>query len=297
MSGDLLSNSGWFYSLSCKHTSDFSANALPLSVFTNNSDAIKLCLNKLESEIQLNDKHMIFSSELLEKLPLYHMNFAIDFFILLRKYFDNIVVAYSIRDMVDWSSSIFKQLVCDPHKPYALSINQYVDSIVQDYPKISTITSSWKQCGIDDISIYWYGHNFDDNLRYLLSTVGLNLNIKNPGTINRSIDGDILRLIYYHNINYPSYPLDKKIKLVQNFRKINNKLINTKFNYKLYAIPKKYHKLIMRKYLEDIYNLREIKLLNKFIKKSNYGSMFIPMNDLEYMNTLTEINQLYRLDI
>lgn len=294
---EMLKSHQWFYSLSCKYSIDYSANNLALAIFSNDEKLISDNLANLEMEIiNFKDLNMILSSELLATILINKHKQSLKLLDLLNKNFDHIDVIYYIRDIIEWTGSIFKQYVTNQKDPYSKSIHQYINDSLYIVPSIKDIISSWKNTKLfNNIYLAWYSKNFDNNIEPILNTCGIfNMSIKNPGIINKSLDGKLLRINYFYNSIYKSLPYDF-IRILKKIRNLNNQIANPAIIYKTNIVPSNYYSQI-RNLFEQNYQdtIKHAIVLNEINNSSiDYGVPFEPIkNKIEWDHEINTIKDL-----
>lgn len=180
---------------------DYSHNNLSLSVVQSKTNDLMHYLHFLQQEITTyKNADLLISSEILEKTPIIAPEFLEIFLSVLSKYFTSINVVYCGRNEIELCDSVFKQKVGAPDIRYCESTETFIDHFFRSTPTYSEIVQSWKNIKhINNVYFFWY-NSFDKNIENIFSACSLkDLSIKNPGIVNRSIDGKLLQLCYFYN--------------------------------------------------------------------------------------------------
>lgn len=298
-----LRQNSWFYSLSCRHSSDYSANPIGLAIFEQKRESLDFLLRQLETEINsVPNENMILSSEILEKSVMYLPGESLfDSFIdLLQKHFNIIDIVYCIRDPFGLCNSMFKQFVSNSANPYTNSINHFINNVFRTMPTPNAVYLSWlhKVKSLHNFYVYHYSPIFQNNYNAFMKTLQFTTPSHNPGSINKSIDGIFLSLNYYfnHNLynqttNAVSCSNNIDTNLIQQLKQSAIRCRDTSLYYKSSIINNEYQ-VAIDDFTSSYYNIdnNAIILNNRFVEdKSSYRPFYQISSDEEFCDNLNTL--------
>ena len=194
----------------------FSHNNLALSILYNRHKDLDHYLYYLEKEIKNNKNNIIISSEILEKLIFIKKDKILKFLILLKNYFSEIRIIYSIRNEPDLCDSVFKQRVCSKEYYYKEETKTFINEFFNEDFSYNKTIDSWIDTNLISSSyVYWYSDNFLENINNFKQACELEIEIPDPGIVNPSIEGKILELAYFYNKNIKDDNVVKILKSLQ----------------------------------------------------------------------------------
>lgn len=194
----------------------FSHNNFALSILYDINKDLDHYLYYLEKEIKNNKKNIIISSEMLEKLIFTKKEKILKILILLKNYFDEIKIIYSIRNETDLCDSVFKQRVCSSEYYYKEETKTFINEFFNEDFSYNKTIDSWMNTKLVNKSyVYWYSDDFLENINNFKIACELEIEIPDPGLVNPSIEGKILELAYFYNKNRKEDHIIKMLKSLQ----------------------------------------------------------------------------------